>query len=118
MEYINQYTKLRGYMVYPRFLTTIEVSPTAKIVYVHLLNRARSSQKKSKEKGSFARYIDEEDRVFIVYPIKELAEDAGISERWAKDSLKKLEAVGLIEKQKTGKSKPDRIYVKLKEEPK
>ena len=52
MEYMKADTKVNGYMVYPRFLSTVDVSPTEKIVYVYLFNRARSSQRASKS-GKF-----------------------------------------------------------------
>lgn len=53
MKYMTADTKVNGYMVYPRFLSTIDVSPTEKIVYVYLFNRARSSQRASRS-GKFA----------------------------------------------------------------
>lgn len=109
MEYITATTKVHGYMVYPRFLSTIDIGSTEKIVYVHLFNRARSSQKASKS----GKFVDAMGRVYIVYPIKELAVDTGFTERWVKKSLKELEDVGLIERKKEGKNKPDKIYVKV-----
>lgn len=83
-------TKVNGYMVYPRFFSTIDVSPTEKIVYVYLFNRARSSQKASRS-GKFS---DQLGRVYIMYPIKDLAADTGFTERWVKKSLKELEEAG------------------------
>ena len=112
MEYMKADTKVNGYMVYPRFLSTVDVSPTEKIVYVYLFNRARSSQRASRS-GKFA---DKLGRVYIVYPIKDLAADAGFTERWVKKSLKELEETGLIERKREGKNKPDKIYVKVPEE--
>ena len=112
MEYMTADTKVNRYMVYPRFLSTIDVSPTEKIVYIYLFNRARSSQRASRS-GKFA---DQLGRVYIVYPIKDLAADTGFTERWVKKSLKELEEAGLIERKREGKNKPDKIYVKVPEE--
>lgn len=111
MEYMTADTKVNGYMVCPRFLSTIDVSPTEKIVYIYLFNRARSSQRASKS-GKFA---DQLGQVYIVYPIKNLAADTGFTERWVKKSLKELEETGLIERKREGKNKPDKIYVKMPE---
>ena len=98
MEYMTADTKVNGYMVYPRFLSTIDVSPTEKIVYIYLFNRARSSQRASRS-GKFA---DQLGRVYIVYPIKDLAADTGFTERWVKKSLKELEEAELIERNREG----------------
>ncbi len=112
MEYIKADTKVNGYMVYPRFLSTIDIGSTEKIVYVYLFNRARSSQRASKS----GKFTDQLGRVYIVYSIKDLAADAGFTERWVKKSLKDLEEVRLIERNREGKNKPDKIYVKVPEE--
>ena len=112
MEYMTADTKVNGYMVYPRFLSTIGVSPTEKIVYIYLFNRARSSQRASRS-GKFA---DQLGQVYIVYSIKDLAADTGFTERWVKKSLKELEEAGLIERKREEKNKPDKIYVKVPEE--
>lgn len=109
MEYMKADTKVNGYMVYPRFLSTIDVGSTEKIVYVYLFNRARSSQRASKS----GKFTDQLGRVYIVYPIKDLAADTGFTERWVKKSMKELEEAGLIERKREGKNKPDKIYVKV-----
>ena len=44
MEYMTADTKVNGYMVYPRFLSAIDVIPTEKIVYVYLFNRRHRGQ--------------------------------------------------------------------------
>ena len=41
--FLKKDSKIVGYMVYPRFLTGLALSETAKLIYVLLLDRARLS---------------------------------------------------------------------------
>ena len=83
-------TTLPAYMAYPKFLLEmIDLSETAKLVYIVLLDRARVSQ----AKGSWA---DEHGNVFIFYPIRDLAESVHKSEMSVKTALSALEKCGLI----------------------
>ena len=43
MKYLRRSSMLPPYMAYPRFLLTMNLSETAKLVYVLLLDRARLS---------------------------------------------------------------------------
>ena len=70
-------------MAYPRFLLTMDISETAKLVYVLLLDRARLSMK---NEG----WEDENGHVFIHYTVGALAEATGKCEMTIKDSLNKL----------------------------
>ena len=53
-------------MPYPRFLLKMEISQTAKLLYSLLLDRSTLSQKN--------KWLDDEGRIYIIYPIAEIAE--------------------------------------------
>ena len=63
-------SQIPAYMAYPRFLLTTDISETAKLVYVLLLDRARLSMK---NEG----WEDEQGHVFIYYTIADLANASG-----------------------------------------
>jgi len=94
------------YMAYPRFLLTLDISETAKLIYVLLLDRARLSMK---NEG----WEDKDGHVFIHYTIESLASATGKSQMTIKDALKKLEQQGLILRQRQGAGKPSRIFVRV-----
>lgn len=94
------------YMAYPRFLLTMDISETAKLVYVLLLDRARLSMK---NEG----WEDENGHVFIYYTIQSLAEATGKCEMTIKDALAKLDLHGLIYRMRQGAGKPSKIYVRV-----
>jgi hypothetical protein len=75
-----------------------------KIFYGMMIDKMGSSLKN--------KWLDEEGRVYIVYPVTEIQADMNISKRKTLDCLSELEAVGLIEKRKRGGGLPSIIYVK------
>lgn len=93
------------YYQYPKSLLSMDISDTAKLVYMLLLDRARLSQKN--------RMLDENGHVFIYYPNKDLADVLGKSETTVKTSMRELTDVDLIKKIKQGQGKASIIYVKL-----
>jgi hypothetical protein len=94
-------------MAYPKFLLEmIDLSETAKLVYIVLLDRARVSQ----VKGSWA---NEHGNVFIFYPIRDLAKTIHKSEMSVKTALSALEKQQLIFRKRQGVGMANRIYVKL-----
>lgn len=99
-------TPIPPYMAYPRFLLTMDISETAKLVYVLLLDRARLSMQNDG-------WTDEWGHVFIYYTIQSLAEVTGKCEMTVKDALAKLEQHGLIYRQRQGAGKTSRIYVRV-----
>jgi hypothetical protein len=58
------------------------------------------------------KWLDEEGRVYIVYPVTEIQADMNLSKRKTLDCLSELEAIGLIEKRRRGGGLPSIIYVK------
>ena len=94
-------------MAFPCYLLDMnELSETAKIIYCILLNRSRLSQR---NEG----WADEQGRVFICYPIKDLAGTVHKSEMAVKAALSSLEENGLILRKRQGVGKASRIYVKF-----
>ena len=85
---LRKNSQIPAYMAYPRFLLTMDISETAKLVYVLLLDRARLSMKNDG-------WEDEQGHVFIYYTIEALAEASGKSEMTVKNALAALERQGL-----------------------
>ena len=83
------------------------ISSDAKILYGVLLDRMSLSLKN--------KWIDEQNRVFIIYSIKEICEKLECSKDKAMYVMAELDnskGIGLIEKAKRGLGLPDIIYVK------
>ena len=84
-----------------------KVSRDAKLLYGLLLDRASLSFKNG--------WIDEEGRVYVKYPIKEIMVDLCCSNKTAVGFLAELDdenGIGLIEKVRKGQGKKSWIYVK------
>ena len=103
----EQYTFYR----IPKVLFTAEcfksLSCEAKVLYGLLLDRMSLSIKN--------RWFDEEDRVYIIFTVEEIAELMNCGTQKAVRLLKELDAdkgIGLIEKRRLGLGKPNVIYVK------
>ena len=83
------------------------LSLEAKVVYGLLLDRMSLSTKN--------RWIDDENRVYIIYKVTSVAEDIGCSQDKAGRILSELDSIkgiGLIERKRRGLGRPDIIYVK------
>ena len=95
----------------PKMLFTEEcfrgLSCEAKVLYGLMLDRMGLSIKN--------RWFDEEDRVYIVFTVEEIAEMMDCGTQKAVKLVKELDAdkgIGLIEKKRLGLGKPNVIYVK------
>ena len=104
---VEQYTFYR----IPKVLFTAEcfrsLSCEAKVLYGLLLDRMGLSIKN--------RWFDEEDRVYIIFTVEELAELLNCGTQKVVRLLKELDVksgIGLIEKKRLGLGKPNVIYVK------
>ena len=106
-QFLTQDSLIPPYMAFPRFLLDKDgLSETAKILYTILLDRARLSQKNDG-------WTDERGHVFILFPIKNLAETMHKSEMSMKTALTALEKDNLIFRKRQGAGFPNRIYVKF-----
>ena len=84
-----------------------DVSAEAKVLYGLMLDRTGLSAKNG--------WLDEENRVYIVYTIAEIMEDLNCADQKAGKLLSELDTVkgiGLIERKRQGLGKPNIIYVK------
>lgn len=92
----------------PKAMITEEMfsplSVEAKILYGLLLDKMGNSMK--------LKWIDEANRVYIIYPVSEIQENLGVSKRKAIDALAELEDIGLIDRRRQGQGNPNLIYVK------
>lgn len=95
----------------PKMLFTAEyfrsLSCEAKVLYGLMLDRMGLSIKN--------RWIDEEDKVYIVFTVEEIAELMNCGTQKAVKLMKELDTdkgIGLIEKKRLGLGKPNVIYVK------
>ena len=108
-QFLKNDSHLPPYMAYPRFLLDVDITETAKLVYMLLLDRARMSMKNKD-------WQDEMGRVFVLYTIPNLAKDIGKGETTVKKALNQLFKQGLILKQSLGPGQPNKIYVKIRTE--
>ena len=95
----------------PKVLFTAEcfksLSCEAKVLYGLMLDRMSLSIKN--------RWFDEEDRVYIIFTVEEIAELLNCGSQKAVKLMKELDTnqgIGLIEKKRLGLGKPNIIYVK------
>lgn len=93
------------YFQFPEFLLNMPISQTAKITYMVLYDRARLSQKN--------KWLDEEGRIFIIFPIKEICKKIGKGETAIKQALNDLDIAGLLKRKSGGFSKPNHIYIRI-----
>lgn len=103
----EQYTFYR----IPKILFTAEcfksLSCEAKVLYGLMLDRMSLSIKN--------RWVDEQDRVYIVFTVEEVMELLGCGRQKAIKNSSELDTekgIGLIEKKRFGLGKPNVIYVK------
>ena len=68
-DYIYSDTQLPPYLPFPRFLLQTDLTSTAKLVYMQLLDRTTLSRKNG--------WQDENGRVYIVFPVKNIAKTTG-----------------------------------------
>ena len=70
-----------------------------------LLDRSTLSQKN--------KWQDDEGRIYIIYPIAEIAEILDKGSTTIKGALNELDMAGLLERERGGFSAPNRLYVKV-----
>lgn len=76
----------------------------AKVLYGLLLDHLGIAYKNQ--------WMDEQNRVYLIYQIKEIQEDMHVSKKRAIQCLSELEKFRLIEKKTRGQGLPNLIYVK------
>lgn len=82
-----------------------EYSINAKLLYGFLLNRTMLSQKSG--------WVSEDGNVYVIYTIKQMADDLDRSERTVKTALRELENAGLITRVRQGWNQANRIFLQI-----
>ena len=86
-------------------MLTGEYSINSKLLYGLLLNRTMLSQKNGWE--------SENGNVYVIYTIKQMANDLDRSERTVKTALRELENAGLITRVRQGWNQANRIFLQI-----
>lgn len=98
-----------SYFVIPRMLICdpafSELDCTAKLIYSIMLNRLSLSAENPKD------FTDREGRLYIIYPVDEIASTLQISRPTVIKMVNQLAKMGLIVKKRQGQGKPTLIYV-------
>ena len=106
MSFITVNTELPIFMQFPKFLLDMEINETAKLVYMVLLDRARLSMINTG-------WQDDYGRVYMVYPIEDLAARLHKCPMTVKTALAALQKAGLIVRKRQGVGRANLIYVKI-----
>ena len=104
-NYLTANTPLPQYLPYARFLLDTDLSHTAKLLYTLLLDRATLSQKNN--------WIDTQGHIYVIYPLSHLAKDLGCCISSVTRAFSELENAQLVERIRSGFSKPSRILLKV-----
>ena len=104
-DYLKANMPLPQYLPYARFLLDTDLSHTAKLLYTLLLDRATLSQKNN--------WVDSQGRIYVVYPLSNLAKDLGCCISSVTRSFAELEKAELAERVRSGFSKPSHILLKV-----
>ena len=104
-DYLKPNMPLPQYLPYARFLPDADLSHTAKLLYTLLLDRATLSQKNN--------WIDTQGHIYVIYPLSHLAKDLGCCISSVTRSFSELENAQLVERIRSGFSKPSRILLKV-----
>lgn len=87
-------------MPYPRFLADMDISYTAKELYVRLLNKT-VMEKESDGNGC----------LYTRFPIREQMTALSKSDATIKRALLELERAGLLERKRQGRGRPNKLYL-------
>ena len=104
-DYLKPNMPLPQYLPYARFLLDTDRSRTAKLLYTLLLDRATLSQKNN--------WIDTQGHIYVIYPLSHLAKDLGCCISSVTRAFSELENAQLVERIRSGFSKPSRILLKV-----
>lgn len=105
MIFFKKDTSLPPFIPLPRFMIASEHSINAKLLYGLLLNRTMLSQKSG--------WVSEDGYVYVIYTIKQMADDLNRSERTVKNALNELQNAGLITRVRQGWNRANRIFLHL-----
>lgn len=104
-DYLKPNMPLPQYLPYAHFLLDTDLSHTARLLYTLLLDRATLSQKNN--------WIDTQGHIYVIYPLSHLAKDLGCCISSVTRAFSELENAQLVERIRSGFSKPSRILLKV-----
>lgn len=108
MKYLDEFERLPEFLPFPRFLVSMEISYTAKMLYVILMDRFSLSKKNN--------WRDEEGHIYILFTIENLVQAVGRGRTAVTEGLSELEKCGMILRKK--KARNSRIYVMIPDDAK
>lgn len=85
-----------------------EYSVNTKLLYGLLLSRTQLSQRSG--------WADENGSVYVIYPIRQMADDMNRSERTVKNALNELENAGLLLRVRQGWNRANRLFLQVPDE--
>lgn len=103
--YMTNTSTLPPSLPFPEALMDAPMSITAKVLYARMLDEAMNRGR-----------TDDAGKIFIVFPIREMAFTLSRSSMTMKRVLRELKDGGLIKRNRQGAGKPNRIYVLIPEE--
>ena len=104
MDYFEEHNGLHSFFPFPKFLLNFDLTPVTMIVYMRLYDRNFLSKRNG--------WFDEKGRVYIIYPVKDLAHDTRCNERTVMKALRELEKIDLVERERIAPGGVNKIYVK------
>ena len=108
-HFLRRDSPILHFYAYPKFLLTQDLSETAKVIYMLLLDRSKLSMQTDG-------WQDERGHVFVHYTIQSLAAAIGKSEMTVKNALAVLEQKNLISRKRQGAGLPSKIYLQVQTE--
>ena len=99
-KYLMADTEMPPSMPYPRFLTDMEISSTAKSLYIRLLDKTVSEKE-----------TDNNGYLYTRFPIKEQMAALSKSDAAVKRASLELEQARLLERKRQGRGKPNKLYI-------
>ena len=109
MELLTSFTGshvMPPFMMCPRGLRKWKLNGTELMLYLAILDRVRLSERHNG-------WRDERGRIWCYYPVRALASDLDRGESAVKSGLRSLEKKGLLERERQGQGKPDRLFITL-----
>ena len=100
--------RLTNYLAIPRPVLELPLNATELLVYGLLLERAGLSAQNPN-------WTDQEGRVFLFFPVEDLAKALGKNPSTIKRAMNRLEKEGLLLRQRQGACRANKLYVRVPE---
>ncbi|MCQ2505837.1 MAG: replication initiator protein A [Lachnospiraceae bacterium] len=104
-EFLRKNTRLNNFSAIPNEIYGMHISSTSMIIYAKLLSRAQLSMVND--------FFDDDGRAYVIYTLKDLAEEVNRSVTSVKANINELVAVGLVEKKRSNVGRNNMLFVKI-----